>query len=223
MGTLLEEKQDGAGTLYRRNRQYDPTRGRFAQEDPIGLAGGLNLYGYANGDPVNFSDPFGLCPERDPNCKEFTGADARAVFRALAGMAPAMEQGLTIAGAVNFAPALVMAAGGGGFSTLGLSAQSAAAGAGLGIVPSAIGKVNAVASQLGTSGGNLLRNILARGEAFVDTRNSNNINVLLQRPDGASGFVRATLDPTGSRVISSGMMRADQVKRLIESGKLVPK
>jgi hypothetical protein len=26
------------------------------------LAGGLNLYGYAGGDPVNFSDPFGLCP-----------------------------------------------------------------------------------------------------------------------------------------------------------------
>jgi hypothetical protein len=24
------------------------------------LAGGLNLYGFANGDPINFSDPFGL-------------------------------------------------------------------------------------------------------------------------------------------------------------------
>ncbi|MGH7663429.1 MAG: RHS repeat-associated core domain-containing protein [Gemmatimonadaceae bacterium] len=36
--------------------------GRFTQEDPIGLAGGLNLYGYAGGDPVNFSDPFRLCP-----------------------------------------------------------------------------------------------------------------------------------------------------------------
>jgi uncharacterized protein RhaS with RHS repeats len=37
--------------------------GQFTQEDPIGLAGGLNLYGFANGDPINFSDPFGLCPE----------------------------------------------------------------------------------------------------------------------------------------------------------------
>ncbi len=36
--------------------------GTFTQEDPIGLAGGLNLYGFANGDPVNFSDPFGLSP-----------------------------------------------------------------------------------------------------------------------------------------------------------------
>ena len=43
-----------------RNRYYDPSAGRFTQEDPIGLAGGLNLYGFAAGDPVNFSDPFGL-------------------------------------------------------------------------------------------------------------------------------------------------------------------
>lgn len=61
-GTLIEDKKDAVGTHYRRNRYYDPKTGRFTQEDPIGLAGGLNLYGFANGDPVNFSDPFGLCP-----------------------------------------------------------------------------------------------------------------------------------------------------------------
>lgn len=27
------------------------------------MAGGLNAYGFANGDPVNFSDPFGLWPD----------------------------------------------------------------------------------------------------------------------------------------------------------------
>jgi len=35
--------------------------GPFTQEDPIGIAGGLNLYGYAGSDPINFSDPLGLC------------------------------------------------------------------------------------------------------------------------------------------------------------------
>ena len=34
----------------------------YTQQDPIGIAGGLNLYGFAGGDPVDFSDPFGLCP-----------------------------------------------------------------------------------------------------------------------------------------------------------------
>jgi uncharacterized protein RhaS with RHS repeats len=47
---------------YMRNRYYDPSTGRFTQQDPIGLAGGMNLYGFASGDPVNFSDPMGLCP-----------------------------------------------------------------------------------------------------------------------------------------------------------------
>ncbi len=38
---------------------------QFTQPDPIGLAGGLNLYGYANGDPVNHSDPYGLMADCD--------------------------------------------------------------------------------------------------------------------------------------------------------------
>lgn len=62
LGSLLEGKEDGTGLQYRRNRYVDPVTGRFTQEDPLGLAGGLNLYGFAGGDPVNSSDPFGLCP-----------------------------------------------------------------------------------------------------------------------------------------------------------------
>src|SRR6185295_13847942 len=42
-GSLLTDKQDASGTLFRRNRYYDPKSGRFTQEDPIGLAGGMNL------------------------------------------------------------------------------------------------------------------------------------------------------------------------------------
>jgi RHS repeat-associated protein len=63
VGSLPIGQQDHSGLNYRRNRYYDPTTGQFTQQDPIGIAGGLNLYGYANGDPINFSDPFGLCPK----------------------------------------------------------------------------------------------------------------------------------------------------------------
>jgi RHS repeat-associated protein len=60
MGSLVEGGRDASGQMYMRNRYYDPSTGRFTQEDPIGLAGGINLYGFANGDAVNFYDPYGL-------------------------------------------------------------------------------------------------------------------------------------------------------------------
>jgi len=50
------------GLYYVRARWYDPFLGRFVSEDPIGIAGGINLYGYALNDPVNRRDPSGLCP-----------------------------------------------------------------------------------------------------------------------------------------------------------------
>ncbi|WP_405282509.1 RHS repeat-associated core domain-containing protein [Gaopeijia maritima] len=61
MGSLVQDQRDASGLLFRRNRYYDPATGQFTQQDPIGIAGGSNLYGFANGDPINFSDPFGLC------------------------------------------------------------------------------------------------------------------------------------------------------------------
>jgi len=51
------------GFAYLRNRWYDPKTGRFLTQDPIGLAGGVNLYSYAANDPVASTDPFGLCSE----------------------------------------------------------------------------------------------------------------------------------------------------------------
>src|SRR5207253_489122 len=45
-----------------RARYYSPTFGRFVSEDPIGFAGGVNVYAYAAGSPTNLTDPSGHSP-----------------------------------------------------------------------------------------------------------------------------------------------------------------
>ena len=51
---------DESGLHYNVFRDYDPTTGRYLQADPIGLGGGVSLYGYVGGGPVGRSDPMGL-------------------------------------------------------------------------------------------------------------------------------------------------------------------
>jgi len=48
------------GLHYNWHRFYDPDTGRYISADPIGLAGGMNLYAYVQGNPVNAVDPEGL-------------------------------------------------------------------------------------------------------------------------------------------------------------------
>jgi RHS repeat-associated protein len=86
-GTIPNSKLDQSGQMFYRNRYYDPSTGRFTQEDPLGLAGGLNAYGFATGDPVNYSDPFGLCPytggTRDENVDDCPNDALGEAFRLL--------------------------------------------------------------------------------------------------------------------------------------------
>lgn len=55
------EYSKATGLYNFRARWYAPEIGRWLSPDPIGLEGGLNLYEFCGCDPMNFTDPSGLC------------------------------------------------------------------------------------------------------------------------------------------------------------------
>ena len=52
-------EDEETGLFYNRFRYYDPATGRYIAQDPIGLDGGLKLYGYLD-DVLAGMDPYGL-------------------------------------------------------------------------------------------------------------------------------------------------------------------
>ena len=47
-------------TYYNYFRTYDPWTGKYPQDDPAGLGGGLNRSIFVSGNPLGASDPYGL-------------------------------------------------------------------------------------------------------------------------------------------------------------------
>jgi RHS repeat-associated protein len=54
-----KEWHSKARLYYYGYRFYDPNLQRWINRDPIGEAGGINLYGFVGNDPVNWIDPLG--------------------------------------------------------------------------------------------------------------------------------------------------------------------
>jgi RHS repeat-associated protein len=84
------------GLYYYRARYYDPRIGRFLSEDPIGFAGGLNLYSYVANDPVARLDPSGENPI------VVVVAGAAIVVGAIAVVSPNFREWLGFTGQESF-------------------------------------------------------------------------------------------------------------------------
>jgi len=80
---------DETQLYYNRARYFDSALGRFVSEDPIGWAGGTNLYEYVRNEPTIFTDPSGLITaataDADTKClvctvySESRGQDSRGL------------------------------------------------------------------------------------------------------------------------------------------------
>jgi len=68
------------GWHYNYYRYYDPKTGRYLTPDPIGHAGGINLYSYVLNNPVNLFDFFGLDIAIIINRRSVTPCGTRGTF-----------------------------------------------------------------------------------------------------------------------------------------------
>ena len=102
-------------------RVYSPAMGRFLQTDPIGIAGGANVYDYTGGDPVNRVDPSGLLTDAEWH-QFWIDYQATAEEVVVTGNRPSLSSAALASGTSNASGAV---SGGGGVPGGGGSATAA--------------------------------------------------------------------------------------------------
>ena len=112
------------------------------------------------------------------------------------------------------------AAGGAAVTTLNI-ARPLAGRSLLPAVPGAIAKLQELGNKFGVSATEIANRAITQGTRLVDNleRNAGNINALIPRIDGQAGFIRVTLDPTQTRIISAGLNSVNQVLNGLQSGR----
>jgi len=76
-------ENDNTGLYYYRARYYHPGFSRFVEKDPIGLAGGNNLYAYVEGNPFSLRGSTGLASDGTPGSNTAQNKQAGDVCREL--------------------------------------------------------------------------------------------------------------------------------------------
>ncbi len=162
--TGLRIDPESNGLYYARARMYAPAWGRFLQPDPIGYAGGANLYAYVGNDPLNNTDPSGKCV--GPAAVYCAGAAIGAVFGGIGGGLATYHATGTFLGTLSGIGVGAVAGGALGATSPWLVGEAGALG---GAAGAALGS-EAVGAGIGTAGGVVTAGGIsgAGGSAAVD-------------------------------------------------------